>query len=143
VLWCKLQRFHAFHSLWPGQMQPRWLLLGSLCSLPMAFPVHIVHLPSNWSPRVHDSSGSLSQLHTLTSQWLLPQTLALLSTAWLSMISFEILMEASMTPCFLHSADLNTIILQTMPKPANYLYVQPGSTWALVSAASECLDGSL
>jgi hypothetical protein len=37
----ELQRCQAVLSLWPGQVQLRWLLFGSLCSLLMAFPVYI------------------------------------------------------------------------------------------------------
>jgi hypothetical protein len=110
-----------------------------------AYGLPCAYHPPSWQPtsqRLSDSSGSLTASH-LTSQWLLPQTLAVLFTAWPSRFSFEILVEACMVPYFLHSADLKTIILWTMPKWATYLYVQPRPTWTLASAASECIDASL
>jgi hypothetical protein len=80
------------------------LAVLTACGLPIAY-----HLPC-WQLTfcyLHGSSGSLSQLYTLTSQWMLAETPELPYTAWPPRLSFEISMESSMCPYFLHSTDLN------------------------------------
>jgi hypothetical protein len=77
----------------------------------------------------------------LTSQWLLTDTLVLLYTVWSPRLSFEISMDplGLHISCILHTSKQASCSGFQCWSPT--CTVEPGPTWALASAASECPDG--